>query len=265
MKNSSLMLLSALSIGLISCTSNQMYKTPKNLDKYWTLSSTPNTIDQVGVIFGSNDKGEIVRIPGGKLDLVTKSGRTELSVRKQDKHLSINALVDFLALKSADSASTLSLSVEDSLKMLSNFSISKPILTVSDQDLTLAFESKKKTIENNLKFLNLDKLRLYLILETIKSNQVDISLERRNEASLKLIAKISKTINLHPKVKINTSDDHKLQYTLTDTLTMFYHLVPIDINILKDRGPDQREVRISIGSPLSNQQELAREYKKYPE
>lgn len=151
-------------ISLLACNSHFKYSiVPKQIDKNdWTLENTPNNLDVVGVIFGVEADGSLIRIPGGRLDIKTVQSPVVLTESKSTKNVSYGALVNFLNLnKYIDS--TTNVSFEDSTKLESVFLLKSGTITNINDDIASGFEKQKQLITSNVSTLNLDNTKFFLV------------------------------------------------------------------------------------------------------
>ncbi|MGZ3814567.1 MAG: hypothetical protein ACXVJN_22465 [Mucilaginibacter sp.] len=228
---------------------------PKNLDKYWTLEPAPNALDTVGVVFAVDSKGVPTRIPGGTLKLHVSKGSIALAEQSKDKIVSFGATVNFLQLKYTDS--TAHVAANDSNHVQAAFKVTDGTIGApGDDDLRAAFDAKSKLIADNVKFLSLENQKLYIILETISSKKVNITFDRTSKGGADISVKFKSIFKANPAVSWsgNTKDD--LVYDLGTPLTVFYHLRPIDVNVIGNKGTGEEKVVVSLGRNDNNQQEL---------
>lgn len=238
----------------IACKRPPIRPKPLNYDTYWTLASSPNSYDDAGVIFAVDSKGKITRIPGGRLEMKIDENDIKITKQNFDKYISIGATTDFLKIKNIDSTSTGSVSAKDSIYLNVNFNVENGRLNILNGNLKDAFNKKRELIESNVEILNLGKQKLYLILETIKSNKVEITFNKATIGEVNAEIKLKKILNTAPKANFKIITDNSLIYNLDEHLVVFYHLVPLKVNQVS-RG-DEKSYEVYIDAEDKNQQEL---------
>lgn len=242
-------------IFIVSTSCNTHFKnsiTPPQIDKDdWTLESTPNNLDVVGVVFGVDSHNNYLRIPGGKLQLKTTSSPTVLSEQRKNKTVSYGAIVNFLKLTTL-SDSLGKIEFEDSTKLNLNFSIKEGIITNIDDDIANAFEQQRKVIESNLVTLNLDSTRLFLVLETIQSPNVSILFSRSKATESQAFSKIKNLLNIDGHFQVTSNNNDELSYNLQESLVIFYKLRQINVKVSKIKGEPLQKVELSLGQNLNS-------------
>lgn len=239
----------AICLNFFSCSnSNKTIKSgikPSqiNLDE-WTLETVPNKLDKVGVIFGLDEEGRLVRIPGGDLQLKTNS--SVIAMTEQKIKRTFGAMAQFLEINNL-SDSLMSFGLDYSNKLNLNFSIKDGSLTNINDDISTGFERQRKLIESNMSVLNLDTSNIYLVLETIQSSNVNMSFDKSNSASVNAFSKIKSLFALNSKIHFNSEKSNELVYTAAEPLTIFYKLKKINIRISKIKGDPQNKIELSLG------------------
>jgi hypothetical protein len=224
---------------------------PLTMDKEWTLEAAPNGLDNVGVIFAIDSTGAVVRIPGGALDLITTTEPVAVTQQTKTKNVSAGALINFLAIKYIDS--TANLSLLDTSHLNATFSINNGSMTVIGNDnIKQKFSAQSSNIISNIKTFGLEKAKLYLILETIKSPNVTITFDKSSQKSASLAAKIKSMIGVDTHAKIDVTNNSDLVYTSNVPLTVFYKLRYIDVNVIGDKGTGNEKVDVALGNVVKN-------------
>lgn len=215
---------------------------PEFLTNY-TINPAPSGLDSVGIIFSIDPKGSITTI--GNLNVKVNSDSVSVPQEVSTSNVSFKFLLDFLNIKNLDS--TTSLAVRDTAKLSSNFRVDRGVKSRFDPDVDLlkAFNSKKSTITSNIKFLGLQKNRLFLIVEAIKSGEVNLSNIRGSNFSFDADAKFKQLINLNPAVNISKVRDNSLVYSTPTPRVIFYKLRQIDVDVIK--GPEPGQINVSLG------------------
>lgn len=226
------------------------YQKPLGMDKEWTLESSPNGLNVVGVIFAIDSNGKITRIPGGNLTLQTLSSPVALTQSITKKSVSARAILNFLKIKNIDS--TTSVSIQDTSHLDATFQINDGIMTVINDDIKTRFEEKSPTIESNIITLGLEKANLYLILETIRSPNFSITFDKSSKKSLEVATKIKAMIGVGGHIMKDESTNIDLVYKLNEPLTIFYKLRAINVSIENYKGTNQKKVDVSLGSIIES-------------
>lgn len=238
----------SLVINSKSCKKNPIK--PPEIDKAWTLESSPNGLDNVGVIFAIDSSGILTRIPGGSLTVQTLSSPVAVTQNTTTKNLSAGAIINFMTIKNIDSTSNLSF--KDTSHLEATFQINDGIITVINDDIKSRFEEKSSTIASNIVTLGLEKANLYLILETIKSPSVNITFDKVSKNSLTLATKIKSMIGLGGHFMKDETNNADLVYKSNQPLTIFYKLRSINVIVENYKGTGQKKVDISLGSPIKS-------------
>lgn len=228
---------------LAFCCSHKLQPppSPPTLDKTWTLSSAPNALDVVGVVFAVDENGNYKSIPGGKLDVKVLSSPVAITERSKTKNVSLGLLVKFLAIRNIDSSTNAS--VYDTAKLTASFVVNEGNLSRIDDDILKAFNQKKPVIESNIGVLGLDKSRLFIILETIQSSNVSIVLNKNKKWGTGMKAKVDKIVQASGGLNVDKKDNSSLVYKNAVPVTVFYKLNAI--NVFKLKGPtDKYEVEL---------------------
>ncbi|MGZ3767865.1 MAG: hypothetical protein ACXVA2_24590 [Mucilaginibacter sp.] len=253
MNKLSIFFLTIIIVASFGCPSSKII-TPKNIDNYWTLEATPNGLDTVGTVFAVDSKGTLTRIPGGTLKLKVSKQPIQLAQQSKVKDLSYGAVINFLQLKNIDS--TAHVGGNDSSHLQAQFSLTNGMISIPNDDMITAFNDKSKIIADNVKFLSLENQKLYIVLETISSNKVNITLDKTNTGAVEASVKFKTIFKVNPKIQWSGNIKDDLVYDLTTPLTVFYHLRPINVNVIGDKGTGAEKVVVSLGRNDNNQQEL---------
>lgn len=231
----------------ISCTNDP--PAPPTLDKDWTLEASPNGLDKVGVIFAIDSAGEVTRIPGGALKLETISSPVAITQQTKTKNISAEALFHFLAIKGLDSLANAGF--QDTAHLNASFVVNKGTMTViGNEDIGEKFKAQGNNIANNIKLLRLEDAKLFLILETIKSPNVSITLDRTNQTGANLAGKLKKMVGVDARFKTNVTHSSDLVYNGNDTLTIFYKLRQINVNISRGGPAEEKTIHVSLGEEV---------------
>lgn len=243
--------LTAVIISLINlqCTSTKpttkrsISGTQINFLTNYTVNPAPSGLDSVGIIFAVDPKGTITTI--GNLNLKVNSDSVSVPQEVSTSNVSFKFLLDFLAIKNLDS--TARAAITDTIKMSTKFVINTGVKSRFDPDINLldAFNAKKSTIISNIKFLSLQKSRLYLIIEAIKSTEVNLSNIRNSNFSFDATAKFKQLVKLNPEVNISNVKNNSLVYSTNTPRVIFYKLRPIEVDIIK--GPNTEKFELSLG------------------
>ncbi|THU34920.1 hypothetical protein FAM09_23295 [Niastella caeni] len=232
------------SVSIFSCST----KIIKPLDKEWTLNEAPNALDVVGVIFAIDSDGKYKSIPGGILDLKTLTSPVAIPERTKTKNVSLNVLANFLAIKNIDS--TASVSFYDSNRVNASFEVNNGQLTRINDDILGAFNKKKGLIESNIAVLGLEQSRLYIILETVQSSNVNIILNKSNKWGAEMNAKVKEMIKANTRGKGSTTNNVSLVYNSGAPVTVFYKLNAINVFKIKDKSDGKDKYEIELGQPV---------------
>jgi len=238
----------------LSCSPSREIIKNKQLDSYWTLQSAPNSLDTVGSVFSIDSKGVLTRIPGGALSLKVVNKPIELPEQSKMKDVSFGAMISFLKIKNIDSGANIH--GRDSTHVHAQFKISNGIISIPDDDLIAAFNKKSEIIAKNVKFLSLENQKLYLIMETISSNKINISFDRSYQQNIGASAKLKNLVKLNPEIRWSGNSTDDLVYDIKSPLVVFYHLRPININAIGNKGTDSAKIILSLGKKNIDQQEL---------
>jgi hypothetical protein len=214
---------------------------PEFLTNY-TINPAPSGLDSVGIMFSIDAKGAVTTI--GNLNLKVNTDSVSVPQEVSTSNVSFKFLLDFLNIKNLDSTSKMS--IRDTVKLSSKFRVDKGVKSRFDPDVNLleAFNLKKPTIISNIKFLGLQKNRLFLIVETIKSGEVNLSNIRSSNFSFDTDAKFRELINLNPGVNITKIRDNSLVYSTPIPRVIFYKLRPINVDVIK--GPEPGKINVSL-------------------
>jgi hypothetical protein len=221
---------------------------PRFLTNY-TVNPAPNGLDSVGIVFSVDQKGAITTI--GNLNLKINSDSISVPQEVSASNISFKFLLDFLAIKNLDSATNLQ--IRDSIKVNTNFRIDNGVYTRFDPDINLldAFNNKKSTIISNIRFLGLQRNRLYLIVEAIKSNVVNLSNIGNSSFAFDAEGKFRQLLKLNPGLAITKIRNNSLVYSTTSQRVIFYKLRPIEID--KVKGPEAGQIDVSLGDEMVKQ------------
>lgn len=222
---------------------------PPPLDKDWTLNPTPNALDVVGTVFAVDEKGDYQTVPGGVLDLKVIHSPVALTERTKTKNVSIGLMVNFLGLEKKDSAAAIS--IDDSTRLNASFIIDHGELTRIDDDILAAFGKKKQLIEANIDVLNLQRSKLFIILETIQSNNVNIVLSKDKRRTAAASAKIKELAKLTGNAGVASSDNSSLVYNNPSPVTIFYKLNAINVYKTKEKDSGKTAYEVELGKPVT--------------
>ena len=237
-----------------SCNDRPEPPQPKKMDTSWTLLPAPNALDTVGTIFAVDSFGVLTRIPGGTLLLHISNNPIQIAEQSKNKTVSWGAMASFLGTKGLINGADASFN--DSTTLEATFKITNGQLSSFDDDLPKAFAKKSELIAHNVKFLKLEDQKLYLVLETIRSGDINISFDNTNDMKSNLSVDVEKLVKLNPHLSISLESKNDLVYKLDYPLIVFYHLRPIDVNVISGKGGSQEQVNISLGDTIQNQQVL---------
>jgi hypothetical protein len=233
---------------LAGCTCNHAKKpidelVPKVLEKY-SINPVPNNLDTVGVIFALDEKGVPTTI--GNLEIATIRDSVIVPYEVNASEYTLGMLLNFLQIRGVDS---LHAGVSDTVKINTNFRVNHGVLSKFDpkQDLRQRFNRAADTIASNMAFLTLDTSRLFLVLETIRSNDVDLSNVSSSHHDVDVKAKIKKILDAHPHVNIKDSDSTGLTYHVGEPKVILYRLNKINANIVGARGNNPGRIELSLG------------------
>lgn len=238
---------------LLACNSHFRNSiVPKQIDKNdWTLENTPNNLDVVGVIFGVEANGSLIRIPGGRLDIKTVQSPVVLTESKSTKNVSYGALVNFLNLNRYIDSTT-NVGFQDTTKLESVFLLKSGTITNINDDIASAFEKQKPLIISNVSTLNLDSTKFFLVLETIQSPNVDISFNKSKSTTFAIYSKLQKLLNFNTNIHVSRDNNNQLTYELQEPLVVFYKLKRINKTISRIKGSPLKKVELSLGDNVTS-------------
>lgn len=218
-------------------------------DNQLTLNPTPNSLDSAGLIIAVDRRGIRTAIPGGDLGLTKVPGIISIPQVVKTQNMRLGAVAKFLSATSGDSVARVSM--YDSAHLNATFSVDQGTYTRLNGSLDSAFETKRSIIERNIRFLNLEQNKIYLILETVSSTNVKIDIDRSNQAGLDALGSLKNWLNLHATADKSTSIKKDIIYQDSKTpVVVLYKL--ITINIAKGRGNDPSSaVEVSLGNPVT--------------
>jgi hypothetical protein len=219
---------------------------PRFLTNY-TINPAPNGLDSVGIIFSVDAKGATTTL--GNLNLPINSDSITVPMEVSALEISYKFLLDFLAIKNLDSATNMS--VRDSVKVNTDFRVNDGLLTRFDPstDLNASFMAKRKTIASNISFLGLQKNKLFLIVEAIKSTQVNLSNITSSKFDFNADGKFKQLLHLNPAARISNLKNNSLVYTSNKPRVVFYKLRQIDIDNTK--GPEGNGLLLTLGNDIT--------------
>jgi len=228
-----------------SCKDTDQPPQVKQIDTYWTLLPAPNGLDTVGTIFAVDTLGTLTRVPGAALPLHVSNNPIQLPDQSKTKSVSWGAIANFLGEKGLVDGANVSFS--DSTSIKATFKITNGELSSFDDDLPKVFDAKSEILAHNIKFLKLEGQMLYIVLETIRSRDLNISLYRTDDMNTKGSINLTKMVDLNPRLSISSESKNELNYKLERPLVVFYHLRPIDVNIIGSKGDKDSKIEVSLG------------------
>lgn len=244
MKNLHLLAVLVL-VFICSCSQTSSLKSVgKGNLKEWILEVTPNNLNKVGVIFGINARGQYIKVPGGELQLKTKIDSISLPFHSQTLDITYGSVARFLN-NETDSANVIS--AFDSLSLNSTFSVRNAVLTVIDNDrISTAFERQREIMEDNMRFMDLDSTKFYLIYETIQSSDVNLRINKVKNGSLNLSSIIEKLIGLNGNLSRAADNTNELIYKSFQPRTIFFKLIKLNVKYIYEKGTPQKNVFLSL-------------------
>jgi hypothetical protein len=241
-----------LALSFLSCNRkvNQITRsTTSEFLKNFVLNPNPNELDTVGIIFSMDKHGQITAV--GDLHLKTTTGLIVVPQEIDSSLVSFGALLSFLKLKDNDS---LSARIHDSVKVLSTFKVKGGTQTRFnlDEDLTDAFNSRARNIFKNMKFMDIADSRLYLITETIRSPEVNVSRIKSIRGGVDVNAKFQNLIKGSPSVDLVKNKDNSLSYKLNSSPIIFYKLRKVNVEVIETKGPEGKILEFKLGDNVNS-------------
>jgi hypothetical protein len=226
---------------------NKIDNLATSLLKNYSINPTPSALDTVGLIFSIDTNGRIT--PVGALDLhASKGDSVAIPYEVDTSNISFGLLLNLLNIKNFDS--TTNIKAVDTIRVITTFKVDQGTISRYDVNLPLSnlFNAKKDIIAGNVKFLGLQNDPLYLILETIKSNQVNLTNLKTAHLDFDAEVQLKKLIELNPNANAKPSSAGGVKFSSTDSRVIFYKLRQINVNIIEARGPgDTTRVDLSLG------------------
>ncbi|HTE33977.1 MAG TPA: hypothetical protein VK666_26535 [Chryseolinea sp.] len=212
---------------------------------HYTLNPSPNALDTVGVIFAIDKKGIPTIIPGSPV-LTVKTSNITTPIIYRSKNTSLELASKFLKVKSADSLA--SVKFFDTLRTEISFKVSNGTLSRTPDDLSQAFNAVKVAVGNNIKFLGLEDNTFYMILETVKTDSLEITVDGGSGTGGKAAAAFKKMIDLGVSGDTRTRYVNDLIYhKLGEPVTVYYTLRKINIGTTGTKGNSDYKVEPSLG------------------
>lgn len=182
--------------------------------------------------------------------MAVKSGPIAVTKQSFTKNVSAGAIIRFLAIKNIGADSKLSL--RDTSHVNATFNIDGGTMTVIDDDIIKAFTASSATIASNIKFLKLEHAPLYIILETIESPNLKISFDRSKAQSASLVASVKEVVSANPQIDASTDAETSLTYKQDKSITVFYKLQTIDVNIIGSKGDEPERIDLTLGKKVKS-------------
>lgn len=215
----------------------------------WSINPAPNNFDSVGVVFAIDPKGKMTMLGG--LDLKTNSDSIKVPKEIDTVNTSFGVLANFLSLKNNDSI--VNAGISDTNHVVTNFTVTSGIETEYDinTNIKVALKAKKDIILENQEIFDLKKSKIYLVVKTIKSANVDLSFQGDKTTSGGAFAKILQFLTITPHFNIRKKTDRAITYSGTQPLIIFYQLRYINMNILTPQGNQPKDVDLELGGTVS--------------
>src|SRR5690606_32912620 len=105
-------------------------------------------------------------------------------------------------------------------------------------------------IADNIKFLELEKAQVYMIMQTIQSPSVNLTLINNSNVEVNVLAKIKQVLDVTTDPKVKVVGERNLVYNLPNSLVMFYQLRKVNINTIGSRGNNDLKIDVTMGSKV---------------
>jgi hypothetical protein len=241
----------SLTVTFFACKTTQGFEKKKTetiktaSGNHYTLNPSPNALDTVGVIFAIDKKGIPTIIPGSPV-LTVKPSNITTPIVYRSRNTSLELASKFLKVKSADSLANAKFF--DTLRTEISFKVSNGILSRTPDDLSKAFNAVKDVVGNNIKFLGLENNTFYMILETVKTDSLEITVEAGSGTGGNAAAAIKKMIDLGVSGNTRTRYVNNLIYhKLGEPVTVYYTLRKINIGTTGTKGNSDYRVEPNLG------------------